>query len=138
MNRRTRWALVPTMVTLATCSLVEDTCACTSVAPAVIVAGKAIDSAGAELEGVVVGLRVRNPSCTTSLTPEVSVVTDSLGRYLLYQGGLREGTEVCAEVEGIRFLPSAVDTVQVGGIPLTVGFADPHEVDLTFPHRPTS
>ncbi|NNF29598.1 MAG: hypothetical protein HKN73_20410 [Gemmatimonadetes bacterium] len=132
-----RWVFIPgALATLATCALVEGTCACTRVAPAVIVAGQAVDSTGVELGGVRVGLQVRDPTCATDLTPPLSVLTDSVGEFVLYRDGIAEGTDVCAEVEGLRFSVSAVDTVRISGIPLTAGFGEAHDVDLVFPHRP--
>ncbi|MDH3223343.1 MAG: carboxypeptidase-like regulatory domain-containing protein [Gemmatimonadota bacterium] len=132
-----RWVLVPAgLVTLATCTLVEDTCACTRIAPGVSVAGVVTDSTGATLAGVSVTLTIEDSSCTRSLALPASAATDSLGYYALHQDGVPEGTEVCAEMEALRFLSTAVDTVRVTGVALTSGIFDPHRVDLVFPWRP--
>ena len=131
-----QWVLLPVaLATLATCTLVEDTCACSSIAPAVVVVGQASDSTGLPLDGVVVGLTVQDQSCTTDLAPPLSVVTDSTGAYVLYQDGLDEGIDVCGHLEGLRFSDTAVDTVRVVGIPLSVGFGDAYEANLVFPPR---
>ena len=131
-----QWVLLPVaLATLATCTLVEDTCACSSIAPAVVVVGHASDSTGLLLEGVVVGLTVQDQACGTDLAPPLSVVTDSLGEYVFYQDGWDEGTDLCGHLEGLRFSDTTVDTVRVVGIPLTVGFGDAHEANLVFPPR---
>ena len=131
-----QWGLVPgVLCTLATCTLTEDSCACTRIAPGVIVAGQATDSSGTGLEGVAVSLRLRDASCAADLALPLSVATDSVGQYALYQDGIAEGTEVCGDVEGLRFSTSGVDTVLVTGVPLTSGFGDTHRLDLVFPDR---
>lgn len=128
--------VAPGLIALAaSCGLVTDSCACTRAAGAWVgVVGTAADGEGIPLPDVAVTLSVRDASCQEPLAGPFTVVTDTAGLYEVGALGANEGTEACGEIQALRAVTDAVDTVHAT-IHLTYGFAPPDTLDLVFPTR---